>query len=64
MYMKKSIIKSAEKALPSRVVTNDELGKLMDTSDEWIIQRTGIEQRYWVPEGEGIGASDLGLKHL
>lgn len=60
--MKKSIIRSTGKALPSRVVTNDDLAKLIDTSDEWIRQRTGIEQRYWVPEDKEVGASDLGLE--
>jgi 3-oxoacyl-[acyl-carrier-protein] synthase-3 len=39
-------------AVPDRVVTNDDLAKLMDTSDEWIRQRTGIQQRHWVVEGE------------
>jgi 3-oxoacyl-[acyl-carrier-protein] synthase-3 len=33
--------------VPSRVVTNDELSKLMDTSDEWIRDRTGIRERHW-----------------
>jgi hypothetical protein len=32
-------------AVPDRVVTNDDLAKMIDTSDEWIRQRTGIEQR-------------------
>lgn len=49
--------------LPDRVVTNDELAKLMDTSDEWIQQRTGIEQRRFVDfEKEPMGASDLGTR--
>jgi 3-oxoacyl-[acyl-carrier-protein] synthase-3 len=39
-------------AVPKRVVTNDDLSKMMDTSDEWIRQRSGIEQRHWVSEGE------------
>ncbi len=39
-------------AVPERVVTNDDLAQLMDTSDEWISQRTGIRQRHWVAEGE------------
>ena len=39
-------------AVPSRVVTNDDLARLMDTSDEWITQRTGIRQRHWIVEGE------------
>jgi 3-oxoacyl-[acyl-carrier-protein] synthase-3 len=34
----------------------------MDTSDEWIRQRTGIEQRHWIPAEGGVGASDLGLE--
>ncbi len=39
-------------SVPDRVVTNDELSKLMDTTDEWIRTRTGIEERRWVTEGE------------
>ena len=38
--------------VPDRVVTNDDLTALMDTSDEWIRTRTGIEQRHWATEGE------------
>ena len=40
----------------SRVVTNNDLAQLMETSNEWIIERTGIEERRWVAEGE-TGAS-------
>lgn len=39
------VIAGAGKALPKRVVTNDELSELVDTSDEWIVTRTGIRQR-------------------
>lgn len=39
-------------SVPDRVVTNDELSLLMDTSDEWIRTRTGIQERRWVREGE------------
>ncbi len=39
-------------AVPERVVTNDDLAAMMDTSDEWITQRTGIRQRHWIREGE------------
>jgi len=46
--------------VPERVVTNHDLAKFMDTSDEWIIQRTGIEERRWV-EGD-VGASDLAFE--
>ncbi len=37
--------------VPERIVTNDDLTRLMDTSDEWIRERTGIVERRWVPEG-------------
>lgn len=60
--MKRATIKSTGRFIPSRLVTNDDLTKMMDTSDAWIRERTGVEQRYWVPEGENIGASDLGLE--
>lgn len=39
-------------ALPAQVRTNADLEKLVDTNDEWIIQRTGIRQRYICSEGE------------
>jgi len=39
-------------ALPAQVVTNDDLAARVDTSDEWIIERTGIRQRYIADEGE------------
>ena len=39
--------------VPPRVVTNDDLAKIMETSHEWIVERTGIEQRRWVDPGEG-----------
>lgn len=38
--------------LPDKVITNQDLEKLMDTSHEWIVQRTGIERRHIVAEGE------------
>lgn len=39
-------------AVPDRVVTNDDLSRMMDTSDEWIRTRTGIQERRWIREGE------------
>jgi 3-oxoacyl-[acyl-carrier-protein] synthase-3 len=38
--------------VPDQVVTNSDLAKRMDTSDEWILQRTGIEERRWISEEE------------
>ena len=46
--------------VPSKVVTNDDLAKRFETSDEWIQQRTGIKQRRFIEES-GIGASDLAV---
>jgi 3-oxoacyl-[acyl-carrier-protein] synthase-3 len=39
-------------AVPDRVVTNDDLSRVMDTTDEWIRTRTGIAERRWAREGE------------
>jgi 3-oxoacyl-[acyl-carrier-protein] synthase-3 len=57
--MKYSRIAGVGAFVPSRVVTNHDLAKIMDTSDEWITQRTGIRERRWV-EGSTT-TSDLGL---
>ena len=38
--------------VPPRVVTNYDLARMMDTTHEWIVQRTGIEERRWVDDGE------------
>ena len=54
--MPKSVILGTGRAIPPRVVTNDDLAALMDTSDEWIRVRTGIQQRHWINEGDsGVG---------
>jgi len=60
--MKKMFMRGTGRYLPERVVTNEDLTKFMDTSDEWIQQRTGIEERRWVAEGGNIGSSDLALE--
>jgi 3-oxoacyl-[acyl-carrier-protein] synthase-3 len=44
---------------PSRVVTNDDLAKFVDTSDEWIIERTGIRERRMAEQSEAL--SDIAL---
>jgi 3-oxoacyl-[acyl-carrier-protein] synthase-3 len=49
---KRSIVRGIGGYLPERIMTNDELSKLVDTSDEWIVQRTGIRQRHLAAEGE------------
>jgi len=58
--MKRSAILGLGHYVPSKVVTNDDLAKMFDTSDEWIQQRTGIKERRYIEES-GIGASDLAV---
>jgi 3-oxoacyl-[acyl-carrier-protein] synthase III len=45
--------------VPDRIVTNDELAKLVDTSDEWIVERTGIRERRMADQSEAL--SDVAL---
>jgi 3-oxoacyl-[acyl-carrier-protein] synthase III len=47
--------------LPPGVVTNDDLARSMDTSDEWIRQRSGIRKRYWVPQDDSVSVSQLAV---
>lgn len=49
------------KHLPDNVVTNEDLSKLMDTSDEWITERTGIKERRHIVKGSGESTSTMGL---
>jgi 3-oxoacyl-[acyl-carrier-protein] synthase-3 len=50
--MIRSAVRGFGASLPARVVTNRELESTVETSDEWIVQRTGIRQRYIAGEGE------------
>lgn len=52
-----SVVAGTGTAIPDRVVTNDDLARIMDTSDEWITRRTGVRRRHFAPPG--VGASDL-----
>ncbi len=66
--MIRSVVQGCGAYLPERIVTNDELAKKMDTSDEWIQQRTGIKQRHIAADGEftshlAIKASERALAH-
>ena len=46
--------------LPEKILTNDDLARMVDTSDEWIVARTGIRQRHIAAEGQMV--SDLALE--
>ena len=50
------------KYAPNHVVTNDDLSKMMDTSEAWIQERTGIKERRWVVEGSGETTSSMGVE--
>lgn len=50
------------KFLPDNVVTNDELSKLMETSHDWIVERTGIHERRFVPKDSEEGTATMGVK--
>ncbi|HVT54818.1 MAG TPA: beta-ketoacyl-ACP synthase III [Xanthobacteraceae bacterium] len=59
MSIRRSVVMGVGAYLPKRVISNDELSKSVDTSDEWIQQRTGIRERHVAAEGEYT--SHLGL---
>jgi 3-oxoacyl-[acyl-carrier-protein] synthase-3 len=56
----RSVVLGCGSYLPSRVVTNAELSRQVDTSDEWITQRTGIRERRIAADGETT--SEMGIK--
>ena len=66
--MIRSVVLGCGSYLPERVLSNAELAKKVDTSDEWIVQRTGIQQRHIAAEGEftshlAIKAAQAALKN-
>lgn len=60
MSIIRSVAIGCGRYLPEKILTNQDLAKKVDTSDEWIVQRTGIRQRHIAAEGETT--SDLGTK--
>ena len=64
----RSVVRGNGAYLPERVLTNKELAAMVDTSDEWIKQRTGIEERHIAADGEttsmlGLKAAELALEN-
>ena len=55
----RSLITGTGIGIPKNVVRNDALARIMDTSDEWIRTRSGVEQRHYVDDGQG--SSELGM---
>ncbi|RXP46590.1 ketoacyl-ACP synthase III [Lutibacter sp. HS1-25] len=48
--------------VPDNIVTNDDLSKIIDTNDEWIQERTGIQERRWITEGSEDTSAVMGAK--
>ncbi|TAK49309.1 MAG: ketoacyl-ACP synthase III [Xanthobacteraceae bacterium] len=68
MSVMRSVVLGCGSYLPGQVVTNAELARRIDTSDEWIVQRTGIHERHIAAEGEftshlAIKAAQAALDH-
>jgi 3-oxoacyl-[acyl-carrier-protein] synthase III len=64
----RSVVLGCGAYLPARILTNQELATKVDTSDEWIVQRTGIRQRHIAAEGEmtsdlAVAAATRALEH-
>ncbi|HEY0159773.1 MAG TPA: hypothetical protein VGF28_20985 [Thermoanaerobaculia bacterium] len=55
----RSIITGSGIGVPANIVRNEALARIMDTSDEWIRTRSGVEERRYVDAGQG--SSDLGM---
>ena len=59
MAVIRSIIRGVGAYLPKKVMTNEDLARLVDTTDDWIMERTGIKSRHIAAEGERT--SDLAI---
>ena len=59
MAVNRSVIRGVGAYLPKRIMTNADISKIVDTTDDWITERTGIRQRHIAAEGELT--SDLGI---
>ena len=57
----KAAITGVHGYLPPDVLTNAELAQMVDTSDEWIVERTGIKERR-ILKGKGLGTSHMGAQ--
>ena len=58
--MLRSVLIGTGSALPKRAVSNAEMAQMVDTSDEWIVERTGIKNRYFVGEDENTATLATG----
>ena len=56
VFVRRSVIRGSGSALPARCVSNAEMATMVDTTDEWIVERTGIRQRHIAGPGETTGS--------
>jgi 3-oxoacyl-[acyl-carrier-protein] synthase-3 len=61
MIKTRAVIKGVGGYVPDYILTNEELEKMVDTSSEWILERTGIQERH-ILKGEGLGSAFMGTK--
>ncbi|MDO9126150.1 MAG: beta-ketoacyl-ACP synthase III [Parvibaculum sp.] len=52
MSVTRTVVVGVGSYLPSRVMTNEDISKIVDTTDEWVVERTGIHRRHIAAEGE------------
>jgi 3-oxoacyl-[acyl-carrier-protein] synthase III len=57
----RAVVRGVAHFVPEKVVTNHDLSKVMDTSDEWIVERTGIRERRFIPD-PSVTTSDLAFE--
>ncbi|MBO0721893.1 MAG: 3-oxoacyl-ACP synthase, partial [Blastocatellia bacterium] len=62
MVKRRAKITALGRYVPPRVVTNHDLAKMVETSHEWIVERTGIHERHWVEKG--TPSSELAVKAI
>lgn len=60
MTMMRSVILATGSYLPDKALTNADMARLVDTNDDWIVQRTGIKQRHIAAEGQAT--SDMAIR--
>ncbi len=63
MAVLRSVIRGVGASLPARVMTNDDMSKIVETTDEWIVERTGIRQRHIAGDGETTSSLGTAAAH-
>ena len=63
MAVIRSVVRGVGAALPKKVVTNDDMAKIVDTTDEWIVERSGIRQRHIASDDELTSTLGIAAAH-